>query len=129
MTQPGRPPAGITRDAVLDLVCVAAFVLIGRRSHDEASGVEGFLRVAWPFAAGLGVAAAVAAGACRGRWSAGVVTWIGTVGVGMALRIGVQDRPFKVGFVIVTTLFLALTMLGWRALAWSVWPRVRRRTR
>lgn len=129
MTSPARSGAAIARDGTFDLLCVVAFVVIGRRSHDEASGLEGLLRVVWPFAAGLLGATVVAAGARFGPWRAAVVTWIGTVGVGMALRIGVQGRPFKVGFVIVTTLFLAVTMLGWRALAWAVWPRVRRRTR
>lgn len=129
MTRPARPTSAVVRDAVLDLLCVAAFVLIGRRSHDEASGLEGFLRVAWPFAAALVVTTLVTVGTRPGRWWTGVAVWLGTVGGGMALRIGVQDRPLKVGFLVVTALFLALTMLGWRTLAWAVWPRVRRRTR
>ena len=129
MTTGGRSARVVVRDGALDLVCVAAFVLIGRRSHQESSGLEGFVRIAWPFAVGLLIATAVAAWTRLRPWRSAVVVWLGTVGLGMVLRIGVQDRPFKVGFVIVTTLFLAVTMLGWRALVWAVWPRVRRRTR
>ena len=36
-----------------DLVLVVAFVLIGRRSHDEGSALAGVLTTLWPFAAGL----------------------------------------------------------------------------
>ncbi len=112
--------------AAADLACIVIFVLVGRRSHHEDAGLAGFVRVAWPFAVGLVVATAVGVLARLRPWSSGLVAWSGTVVVGMALRIGVQDRGFKSGFVIVTTLFLALTMLGWRAVAWAVVPRVRR---
>ncbi len=38
-----------------------------------------------------------------------------TVALGMALRIVVQDREFKVAFTIVTLVFVGAGMLGWRA--------------
>ena len=109
-----------------DLACIVVFVLVGRRSHHEDAGLAGFVRVAWPFVVGLAVATTTAVLARPRPWTAGLVAWLGTVVVGMALRMGVQDRGFKPGFVVVTTLFLALTMLGWRAVAWAVVPRVRR---
>ena len=109
-----------------DLACIVVFVLVGRRSHHEDAGLAGFVRVAWPFVVGLIVATTVGVLARLRPWTAGLVAWLGTVAVGMTLRIAVQDRGFKPGFVIVTTLFLALTMLGWRAVAWVVVPRVRR---
>ena len=103
---------------LFDLLVVTVFVVVGRRSHDEGSGVAGFLRVWWPFAAGLGVSA-VLSGAWWFplAWRRAVVAWLGTVVVGMALRIGIQGRDFKPSFVIVTTLFLGAGMLGWRAIA------------
>ncbi len=107
---------------LLDLVVVTVFVLVGRRSHDEGESVAGVLRVWWPFAAGLGVSA-VLAGAWwyPFSWPRAVGAWLGTVVVGMALRIGIQGRDFRPSFVIVTTVFLGLGMLGWRALArWLV---------
>ena len=103
---------------LLDLLVVTIFVVVGRRSHDEGSGVAGFLRVWWPFAAGLGVSA-VLSGAWwyPFAWRRAIVAWVGTVVLGMALRIGIQGRDFKPSFVVVTTLFLGAGMLGWRAIA------------
>ena len=126
MTGGGRSSRVALRDGACDLACVVVFVLIGRRSHHEASGVEGFVRVAWPFAVALAGASVVAVLARLRPWPAGVLAWVGTVVIGMALRLGVQGRDLRIGFVVVTTLFLALTMLGWRAVAWAVVPRVRR---
>ena len=39
--------------AVLDAACVLLFVLVGRRSHEEASALAGVARTAWPFLGGL----------------------------------------------------------------------------
>jgi hypothetical protein len=44
-----------------------------------------------------------------------VIAWLVTVALGMALRIAVQGRGFKVAFAIVTLLFVGAGMLGWRA--------------
>ena len=103
---------------LLDLVVVTVFVLVGRRSHDEGESVSSFLRVWWPFAAGLGVSA-VLAGAWwyPFAWPRVAAAWIGTVVVGMAMRVGIQGRDFKPSFVIVTTVFVGVGMFGWRALA------------
>ena len=103
---------------LLDLAVVTVFVLVGRRSHDEGENVAGFLRVWWPFAAGLGVSA-VAAGAWwyPFAWKRAITAWLGTVVIGMLLRIAIEGRDFKPTFVIVTTLFLGAGMLGWRAVA------------
>ena len=101
-----------------DLLVLVIFVLVGRRSHDEGSGLEGFLRVWWPFAVGL-VVATVASGTWRAplEWRRAVVAWLVTVALGMTLRVAVQGREFKPTFVIVTTVFVGAGMLGWRALA------------
>jgi len=98
-----------------DLLVLVVFVLVGRRSHDEGSGVEGFLRVWWPFAVGLMVAT-IASGTWRAplEWRRAIVTWLVTVALGITLRIAVQGRDFKPTFVIVTTVFVGAGMLGWR---------------
>jgi len=100
-----------------DLLVLVVFVLVGRRSHDEGSGVEGFLRVWWPFAVGLMVAT-IASGTWRAplEWRRAIVAWLVTVALGMTLRIAVQGRDFKPTFVIVTTVFVGAGMLGWRGL-------------
>ena len=106
---------------LLDYAVVTLFVVVGRRSHDEGSALAGFLRVWWPFAAGLGLSA-LAAGAwwyplCWGRVAA---MWVGTVVIGMIGRVAIQGRDFKPSFVIVTTLFLGAGMFGWRLVARAV---------
>jgi hypothetical protein len=109
-----------------DLLVLVVFVLMGRRSHDEGSGLEGFLRVWWPFAVGL-VVATVISGVWRAplEWRRAIVAWLVTVVLGMTLRVAVQGREFKPTFVIVTTVFVGAGMLGWRAIA----RRVRTSTR
>ena len=99
-----------------DLLVLVVFVVAGRRSHDEGSGLAGFLRVWWPFAVAL-VVATIASGTWRAplEWRRAVVAWLVTVALGMTLRIAVQGREFKPTFVIVTTVFVGAGMLGWRA--------------
>ena len=114
-----RAPKKVGQLAFLaDLFVIAVFVAFGRRSHDDGSGLEGFLRVWWPFALGL-VVATTAAGMWKHpfEWRRVIAGWLGTVAVGMLVRIAVQGREFKPSFVIVTTLFLGVGMLGWRYVA------------
>ncbi|WP_239648862.1 DUF3054 family protein [Nocardiopsis chromatogenes] len=40
----------------LPLMCVGAFVAVGRNSHEDASSLVEFLGTTWPFAAALAVA-------------------------------------------------------------------------
>ena len=99
-----------------DLLVLIVFVLVGRRSHDEGNGLEGFLRVWWPFAVGLMVAT-VLSGTWRAplEWRRAIAAWLVTVALGMTLRVAVQGREFEPTFVIVTTVFVGAGMLGWRA--------------
>lgn len=112
---------------LLDLLAVTLFVVVGRRSHDEGNGLVDFLRVWWPFVAGLGLSA-VLTGAWwyPFAWPRVVLTWVGTVVVGMTLRITVNGRELKPSFVIVTAVFLGLCFFGWRLGARAL---VRRRGR
>jgi hypothetical protein len=107
-----------------DVAVLVVFVLVGRRSHHEDAGLAGFLRVWWPFAVGLGVAWLVS-GLWRAplAWARVVVAWLVTVAAGMALRIAVEGRDFKVAFTIVTLVFVGAGMLGWRAVV--RWRRTR----
>jgi DUF3054 family protein len=111
---------------VLDCCCVLAFVIIGRASHEHGESLGGIASTAWPFLAGL------AGGwlACRAwrrpaaLFPAGVGAWLGTVAVGMVLRV-VAGQGTAVAFVLVALGFLGLFLLGWRLVA-PVLVRLRR---
>lgn len=99
-----------------DVVAVAVFVLIGRRSHDETSALLGFLHTAWPFLAGLGVGwwSLRAWRRPTRLWPEGVVIWLITVVVGNLLRV-FSGQGTALSFIIVTLVVLAAFGLGWRA--------------
>ncbi len=101
---------------LLDVACVLAFVVIGRANHAEAASVTGLARTAWPFLAGLAAGLAVTRAWRRPAAivPAGLGAWLGTVGVGMALRV-VSGQGTAAAFIVVALAFLGLLMLGWRA--------------
>jgi hypothetical protein len=111
--------------AVLDLACVAVFVVIGRASHHKGEVIAGLASTLWPFLVG-GVLGWLVARAWRRPGAvvpAGVVVWLATVAVGMVLRV-VSGQGIAFSFVLVALAFLGLFMLGWRAIA-RVLPRLR----
>jgi hypothetical protein len=110
----------------VDAILVLVFVLIGRASHDE-NPVLGALTTYWPFLVALGAGWIASLG-----WRAplsivrtGLPVWAITVALGMVLRV-VADQGVQLSFVIVTSIVLAVFLLGWRAIAALV---LRRRTR
>jgi Protein of unknown function (DUF3054) len=112
---------------VVDLVAVLLFATVGRRTHAEGISPAGVLGTAWPFLAGI-VTGWGAARAWRrpASLSAGVIVWVATVVVGMLLR-QVTGAGTAVPFVVVATATLGVLLLGWRALAVAVVPRLRGR--
>jgi Protein of unknown function (DUF3054) len=108
---------------VLDCCCVLVFVVIGRASHAKGESVAGIASTAWPFLAGL-AGGWLAGGWLAGRswrrpdrlWPAGVSAWLGTVALGMVLRV-VSGQGTAVAFIVVALVFLGLFLLGWRVLA------------
>lgn len=101
--------------AACDLGSVLLFVVLGRGSHGEGgSWLEETGKVAASFLIGVVVAWLVNR-AWRTPWAirTGVGVWAVTLVAGMALR-PVFGRSVQVSFVIVTALFLALFMVGWR---------------
>jgi Protein of unknown function (DUF3054) len=118
---------------LLDCCCVLAFVIIGRASHAKGETLAGITSTAWPFLAGL-------AGGWLGTraWRrplalvpAGVGAWLGTVALGMTLRV-VSGQGTAVAFVFVALAFLGTGLLGWRLVALGLrrrpgpmWPRRR----
>jgi peptidoglycan/LPS O-acetylase OafA/YrhL len=109
------PPVAVA--AVVDVVLVVVFVALGRSSHGEQLSPGGFATTLWPFLLGLAVAWAVAR-AWRRPMSVGhtgLVVWVGTVLVGLLLRlVSGQGAPFA--FVLVATLVLGAFLVGWRVL-------------
>ncbi len=101
-----------------DLVCVLVFVVVGKADHGTGTAFGAVLSTAWPFVAGalLGWAATRAWRAPAALWPTGVFVWAVTVVGGMLARRAVGEGT-PLSFVIVTSLFLAAAMLGWRAVA------------
>ena len=114
----------------VDAVCVLVFVLIGRRSHAEGNTLVEVLRTVAPFLIGLtaGWALLARTGRPGSSWRAGVIVWATTVIVGMILRRVAFERGTAATFVVVTTVFLALFLIGWRLLLARFAPWGRRRT-
>jgi len=105
----------------LDLVMVLAFVAIGRAAHAHGLAIVGLASTAWPFLAALAAGWLTLAVARRDGMtlSSGLVVWISTVALGMALRV-LAGQGTAVAFVFVALGFLGLTMLGWRVVVLGV---------
>ena len=120
------PLSHLLGSLLLDLVLVIGFTMIGRAQHGEALDATGIVDTAWPFVAGLIVAWLVAR-----AWRApaqlvwiGLIVWVVTVLVGLALRVATGDG-IAPAFIIVATIVLAVFLLGWRLIAAGI-RRVRR---
>jgi len=116
---PSVSPARTAISVVVDAVCVIAFVILGRSSHDEGgSFVAETAKVAAPFLIALAVGWIISRG-----WRAptslqtGLPVWLTTVVGGLLLRRFVFDRSTALSFAIVTTIVTLLFLLGWRYLA------------
>jgi Protein of unknown function (DUF3054) len=131
MRRPGLtvsdPPSSRTRPAarvrpaaagILDACCVLAFVAIGRASHHDGDSLAGLASTAWPFLAGLAAGWLVTRAWRRPAAivPAGLGAWLGTVVIGMLLRV-VAGQGTAPAFIGVALAFLGLFLLGWRAVA------------
>lgn len=122
MNSPSKPL--LTAAIVLDVVLILVFAGIGRDAHHRDQGVLGIFVTAWPFLAGgaIGWLAGRVWRAPLRLWPSGVSVWLGALVGGMVLR-ALTGQVVVLPFIIVATLFLALVLLGWRA----VWLLVARR--
>ncbi|PSK97327.1 Protein of unknown function (DUF3054) [Murinocardiopsis flavida] len=137
--RPGGTAVPTPWAVLFDLACVTVFVAVGRANHHEAGVLLGLLGTAWPFAAALALAWALAGAAALARGPAapgparvlanGALIWAVTVAGGLALRVAAGAGGAPLSFAVVTTLFLAVTMLGWRAAALVPAGRAARRGR
>ena len=104
------------RAFAFDALCVLLMVVIGTRNHKTDTGLSGILFVAAPFWIATAVAL-LAPQLQRTKVEAHVVAvWGYTVLMGMLLRNLVFNRGTAPAFIIVATVFLGITMFGWRAL-------------
>jgi hypothetical protein len=101
---------------IADLLAVLAFVLLGRRSHDEGSALAGTVATAWPFVAGAAVGELAAVRLPARSPVTGLVVAVGAVAVGMPLR-RLAGGGTPLSFVLVATTCLVVFMVGWRAVA------------
>lgn len=105
------------RDFAFDALSVLVFVIIGTRNHDTDTGISGILYVAAPFWIAMTLAHVTPLLQRQPRaLPHKYVVWGYTVVMGMVMRNVLFERGTALAFVIVATLFLGATMLGWRAL-------------
>jgi hypothetical protein len=113
--------------AVIDVVLIVVFALIGRSSHGEANTALALWTTAYPFLAGWAIGYVTSGAWARPLrfWPTGVVVWVLTVFVGLAIRVAtgqgdVDGNPLPISFVIVATIVLGVFLLGWRAIVRGV---------
>jgi len=105
----------------LDLAVVVVFVVVGRRTHDEAETVAGILETAAPFLAGMATGwVATRASARPIELGTGAGVLLATLVVGMAARALVFSDGTAGTFIAVAAAFLTLGFLGWRLLVLAV---------
>lgn len=111
--------------AVIDVVAVVAFVIIGRKNHDEGSALSGIVKVAAPFLVALALGW-LAARAWKSPMDVGtgLVIWLVTIIAGLTLRKVAFDGGTALPFIIVASLFNLATLVGWRCIA--EWRQTRR---
>lgn len=117
--------------ALVDVVCVVGFAMGGRSSHEETNSLVGIATTAWPFLAGLALgwvlllAVPRPGGTRRDPLSivpAGCLLALTAWSLGMVLRL-LTDQGASGAFPLVAAAFLAVTLIGWRA----VWALISRR--
>jgi hypothetical protein len=113
-------PRALAVAALADLACVLVFVAIGRSSHEEGFTLGGLLTTGWPFWLGVagGYVGVLAFRLVPGSLPGAAMVLIKTLVVGMILRSAVQHDGTPVSFVVVSTVFLAVTLVGWRVVVY-----------
>ncbi|MBM6621430.1 DUF3054 domain-containing protein [Micrococcaceae bacterium RIT802] len=109
---------------VIDAVLVVLFAALGRRSHAEGLDAAGIFGTAAPFLIALVVFSCVTVvwREPNRLWPHGVVLWIGTVALGLILRV-VFGATAAVPFIIVATIVLGVLLLGRRLVGMMIGRR------
>jgi drug/metabolite transporter (DMT)-like permease len=107
-----------------DALGVLVFVLVGRNNHAEETQITGTLRTAAPFLIAMLVGWYLSkAWRAPETWRTGLITWACTVVLGLVLRRLVWGNGIATAFIIVATVFLAMTMFSWRLVLQSIHRR------
>ena len=98
------------RSLAFDWMCVLAMAIIGTNNHETDNGISGSLFVAAPFLIATTLSRVLLRATKKDESTVadGVTVVLFTVAIGMILR--------RTAFVMVATVFLGATMLGWRGL-------------
>jgi amino acid transporter len=124
---PSRPVGRTVQiAAVIDMVAILVFVMLGRKSHHEdGSFVAATLKVAGPFLIAL-VAGWIVARAWKAptAFNTGIQIWLVTIVGGMLLRHFAFSKGTATAFIIVASTFTLVFLVGWRML-WE-WRAARR---
>ncbi|GAA1482027.1 DUF3054 domain-containing protein [Gordonia sinesedis] len=135
-----HPAVSLPVTALLDVVAVTVFVLIGRANHHDGFAPLGVVQTLWPFLAGAAAGWSIAyvfSHVQSSDWfghdfrpdravPAGLFIWFCTVTVGMILRY-ILHQGVEVSFIIVASIALGLFLLGWRIVVGAVMRRRARR--
>jgi len=107
---------------LIDAVLVIIFAATGRSSHQESMSLAGVFDTAWPFLVALAISWVVSF-----AWrhplavlSSGLPFWLGTVILGLIIRVTLGGQTAALPFVIVATVVLGLFLVGWRLIWWLV---------
>jgi Protein of unknown function (DUF3054) len=114
-----RPAVKVAAPPIVDGVCLCAFVILGRQSHDIGEGALWFFVVVWPFIAGwFATAFAVGLYRSRRRFLARLaITEVVGIAIALVLRSTLTHRDTPLAFIIVAYGFIAISTIGWRAVA------------
>ncbi|MCU1577219.1 MAG: rane protein [Leifsonia sp.] len=121
-------PGAIVGAAIVDILLVVLFVVIGRGNHNEGFSPLGTLQTLWPFLAGLALGWVVTFAWRHPRhisWP-GIPIWLVTIAAGMLLRMA-SGQGVQLSFVIVASVALGIFLVGWRVVARLVQKASRRR--
>ncbi len=104
--------------AIIDLILVIGFAVIGRASHSEGLSLVGIAQTGWPFFAACIVGWIVVSLLDDSGYGprAALVIWLVTVLAGMGLRIS-AGATAELPFVMVATAILFSAFFGWRLVA------------
>lgn len=101
--------------AATDLVLIILFALLGRREHEHALSIVGILMTALPFLIAYVIMTLLSKPnkTINKLFPVGLLVWIGTVALGLALRIALGSTA-AVPFIIVAFLVLGAFLMGRR---------------